>query len=249
MSPRRFHIRPEAIDRARLTFDPEEARHIARVLRLRAGDLVLAVDGAGREYTVRLERVTPLEVVGTVLAAERRAAESRLQISLAQSVPKGDKMEAIVRAATELGVARLVPVISERTVVRLDPARWRDRARRWQRCAREAAKQCGRAVIPPVDPPRPLAEFLGDAVVGELRLCFWEGEARGLGAVLDAVPANVTDVTVLIGPEGGLAAHEVESARQHGFSVVGLGPRILRTETAGPAVIAVLQSRLGDLGT
>ena len=163
-------------------------------------------------------------------------------------MPKGDKLEAIIRASTELGVARIVPIITERTIVRLDAARVRDRARRWQRVATEAAKQCGRAVIPTVEPPRPLSEFLGADSHGALRLCLWEGEARGLDPALSGVAGPVPSATVLIGPEGGLSAAEVESAKARGFIPASLGPRILRTETAGPAIIAVLQSRLGDLG-
>src|SRR5882724_10151445 len=215
-SVRRFTIAPERIRDGRVVFDRDESRHLARVLRLRSGDTVLASDGVGREYT-------------------------------------------------ELGVARIVPVLTARTIVTLDSARWRDRARRWQRVAKEAAKQCGRAVVPPVDVPRPLGEALDLAVdaIG-LRLCLWEevadgaaggqggGQARLLGTPLaaslpPALPAG-SHIFLLIGPEGGLASDEVEAARDRGWTIVGLGPRILRTETAGPAIIAVLQARFGDLG-
>src|SRR5207253_1210486 len=179
---------------------------------------------------------------------------------LVQSVPKGDKMEAIVRAATELGVVRVVPVTTERTIVTLEPSRWRERARRWQRVAKEAAKQCGRAVIPAVDVARPLAEFVALDEPADLRLCLWEaagqgvggGEARLLGPTLPAsrpptLPRGAR-VMLLIGPEGGLSRQEVESVRARGWAIVGVGPRILRSETAGPAITAVLQSRFGDLG-
>ncbi len=247
MSRRRFHVRPEEIEGTRCSFDRDEARHIARVLRLRRGDIVAVVDGQGREYTVRLERVSPAVTVGTVLGAEPRHAESPLAITLAQAVPKGDKMEAIVRAATELGVARVVPIVTARTIVRLADARARDRVRRWQRVATEATKQCGRAVIPVVDAPRPLADFVASGVAGGLRLCLWENASRALGAVLDTGEKSPALATVLIGPEGGFAEDEVGLARTHGFVLARLGPRVLRTETAGPAVIAALQLRFGDL--
>src|SRR5947207_237655 len=175
-SVRRFTIAPDRIHDGRVLFDRDESRHLARVLRLKAGDTVIAADGAGRDFTVRLEDVGET-VTGTVLGVARTDAESPLRGTLIQSVPKGDKMEAIVRAATELGVARIVPVTTERTVVTLEPSRWRERARRWQRVAKEAAKQCGRAVIPPVDVARPLAEFLALDEPAELRLCLWEGAA------------------------------------------------------------------------
>src|SRR5438093_1262165 len=163
-------------------------------------------------------------------------------------------------AATELGVARVVPVTTERTIVTLEPGRWRERARRWQRVAKEAAKQCGRGVIPPVDVPRPLGEFLALDEPAELRLCLWEGAAgQGQGGG-QALPFGTTltqslpptlpqgaSVHLLIGPEGGLSRQEIESGRAVGWRVIGVGPRILRTETAGPAIIAVLQSKFGDM--
>ena len=179
---RRFTLRPERLVDGRVTFDAEESRHLTRVLRLRAGDTVVATDGAGRDYTVRLVSLGDA-VTGTVLAAQAGARESPLAITLIQGVPKGDKLETIVRAATELGVTRVRPALCERTVVRLEPSRWRERARRWQRVAREAAKQCGRAVIPEVEPPRPLAEWLAAAEPVDLALCLWEGGGAPLGEV------------------------------------------------------------------
>jgi 16S rRNA (uracil1498-N3)-methyltransferase len=245
---RRFTITPERIAGGRVVFDRDESHHLARVLRLRAGDTVLAADGAGREYTVRLETIGP-QATGTVLGVAARPTESPIQITLVQSVPKGDKMEAIVRAATELGVAHVVPVLTARTVVRLEPGRWRDRARRWQRVASEAAKQCGRAVVPTVDPPRPLADVLARDDRVDLRLCLWEG-ALAAGDHAACLPPTLpagARVRLLVGPEGGLSQEEVDSARTRGWTIVGAGPRILRTETAGPAIIAVLQARFGDL--
>jgi len=259
---RRFTITPERIAGGRVAFDRGESRHLSRVLRLRAGDTVLAADGTGREYTVRLETVGE-QATGTVLGVAAGASESPVQITLVQSVPKGDKMEAIVRAATELGIAHVVPVLTARTVVALEAGRWRDRARRWQRIAAEAAKQCGRAVIPTVSAPRPLADLLARDEPAELQLCLWEGAAttaesgpgaeRASGQTLAAslppsLPAGAR-IRLLVGPEGGLSRDEVESAQARGFTIVGVGPRILRTETAGPAIIAVLQARFGDLGS
>ena len=260
---RRFTIAPERIRDGRVFFDRDESRHLARVLRLRSGDTVLAADGAGHEYTVRLETVGD-EATGTVLGVGTNDHESPLRITLIQSVPKGDKMETIVRASTELGVTRIVPVLTARTIVTLEPGRWRERARRWQRVAKEAAKQCGRAVVPAVDVPRPLSDALDLGENADLRLCLWEGaagaaggegggQARLLGNTLaaslpPALPAG-SRIGLLIGPEGGLTWSEVEAVRARGWVVVSVGPRILRTETAGPAVIAVLQARFGDLGT
>ena len=240
---RRFTLPPDRLVAGRVTFDAGESRHLSRVLRLQPGDTVIATDGAGRDYTVRLESVGET-ATGTVIAEAAGVPESPLAITLVQGVPKGDKMEAIVRAATELGVARVRPALCERTIVRLEPARWRDRARRWQRVAREAAKQSGRAVVPEVEMPRPLSDCLGPSA--DLALCLWEGGGEPLGSVLSAAGAPGTAM-VIVGPEGGLARAEVDGVQAAGVTVVSLGPRILRTETAGPAIVAILQSRLGDL--
>lgn len=235
---RRFTITPERIRDGRVFFDRDESRHLVRVLRLRPGDTVLATDGAGGEYTVRLETVGD-EATGTVLGVGTNERESPIRITLLQAVPKGDKMESIVRASTELGVTRILPVLTARTIVTLDAGRWRDRARRWQRIAKEAAKQCGRAVVPPVEAPQPLVDALDSVEKADLLLCSYEGAAAG---------AAGSHICVLVGPEGGLAWEEVGELRRRGWTVVGMGPRILRTETAGPAIIAVLQARFGDLG-
>lgn len=243
---RRFTLAPERIQADRVTFDPEESRHMTRVLRLAPGDVVVAGDGTGRDYTVRLESLGPT-ATGTILGASPNHAESPLALTLVQGVPKGDRMEEIVRALTQLGVRRVAPALTERVVVRLEPGRWRERARRWQRVAREAAKQCGRAVVPEVEPPAPLAERLTLAGAVDLALCLWEGRAEPLGKILDAAAGPPRSIAVLVGPEGGLARDEVTAARERGWHVVGLGPRILRSETAGPAVVAVLQARFGDL--
>jgi len=245
---RRFTFAAGQLADGRVTFDRDESHHLARVLRLRPGDTVVASSGDGVDHTVRLDVVGDV-ATGTVIATRARASESPLAVTLIQGVPKGDRMEAIVRAATELGVAHVVPVVTERTVVRLDTARWRERARRWHRVAKEATKQCGRAVVPDVDVPEPLdacLDAIGPLPAGELRLCVWEGATAPLDEALDGA-AGATTVRALVGPEGGLTPGEVEHARRRGFVVASLGPRILRTETAGPTVLAILQFRLGDL--
>ncbi|OLB13087.1 MAG: hypothetical protein AUH18_02915 [Candidatus Rokubacteria bacterium 13_2_20CM_69_10] len=241
---RRFTIAPERIDGDRVAFDDEESRHMMAVLRLVPGDLVIAGDGRGSDYTVRLETLDAT-ATGTIVGVAASRAESPVVVTLVQGIPKGDKMEQIVRAATELGVARVLPVITERTIVRLEPSRWRERARRWQRVAKEASKQSGRSVVPVVEIPRPLVDSL-DAESADLALCMWEGHAPPLAEVLARV-RSPRAVRVLIGPEGGLARGEVEAATARGWSAASAGPRVLRTETAGPAVVAVLQFVFGDL--
>jgi len=244
----KFHVRPEAIEADRVVFDHDETHHLVRVLRLGPGELVRALDGKGTEYTVRLESVSPKGAQGTILARSSLPTESPCAITLAQSVPKGEKMEWIVRAATELGVARVRPLLTERCVVRLEPGRGRERARRWQRVAKEAAKQCGRSVIPTVEPPSTLTEFLDQRPAADLALCLWEGEPLGLREILEAIRIPIASALLVVGPEGGLTSGEVAALRAAGFQSASLGPRILRAETAGPAAVSILQSRFGDLG-
>ena len=243
---RRFVITPERIEGDRVAFGPEESRHLGRVLRLGPGDLVLASDGSGHQYTVRLETIRPL-ATGIILETARDTSESPLDVTLIQGIPKGDKMETIVRMATELGVTRIMPAITARTVVRLESSRWPARTQRWQRVAAEAANQCGRAVIPEVSPTASLTTVVGELPTPGLGICLWESERRPLDQALIGFGAPARPIAVIIGPEGGLAPEEVQWVRSRGWIVTGLGPRTLRTETAGPAVLAIFQAMFGDL--
>jgi len=248
VSLRRFYVTRESVDGDRLTFEPEEARHIARVLRLGPGDVVAAVDGHGLEYSVRLDRVSPHQAAGAIVGRRQRSAESPLAITLAQGIPKSDKMDTIIRGATELGVSRIAPLITRRTVIRLDPAGWRTRATRWQRVAREAAKQSGRAVVPVVEPARSIGDFLAADPGIDLRICLWELSPTGLVSALERPRQPGARITLVIGPEGGLAREEVDLAMASRAMIAGLGSRVLRTETAGLTVVAILQYLYGDLG-
>jgi 16S rRNA (uracil1498-N3)-methyltransferase len=243
----KFHIRPEAVSEDRVVFDEQETRHLMRVLRLRTGEVIQAVDGRGSEFTVRLESLHGREAVGRILGRSDRRTESPCAITLAQGIAKGEKMEWIVKTVTELGAVSVVPLFTERVIVRLPPPRWRERQRRWQRVAKEAAKQCGRSVIPVVEPVRTLEELVAQGVAAELAICLWEGECQGLRGILDSVSGAPASALLVVGPEGGLAIEEVDRLRAHGLRTAGLGPRILRTETAGPVGVALLQARFGDL--
>ncbi len=245
----RFLIRPDGIVGERVMFDAEEARHLTRVLRLGRGDIVEAFDGLGNVLTVRLERVGGRFAEGALLARAALRSESPLHLTLAQSIPKGDKMEGIIRMATELGATRVVPLVTARTVVRIEPERPGPRLSRWQRVAKEAAKQTGRAVITEVTIPQRLASWIAARkTAGEregLLVCLWEDAGEPLGPQLPRGP--VSHATVVVGPEGGLERDEAEALQAAGALVGGLGPRILRTETAGPVGLAILQARYGDL--
>jgi 16S rRNA (uracil1498-N3)-methyltransferase len=241
----RFHVRPEAVRGDRVAFDAEEAHHLARVLRLGVGDRVAALDGAGNELMVRLTRVGARGAEGLVLSRRALQTESTLELTLAQGIAKGDKMDGIIRMATELGVTRIVPLLTERALVAPEAAA--RRLTRWRRVAKEAAKQSGRAVIPDVTHPQRPADWLASKVSLDLLVCLWENARARLDEQLP--PGRPPRAAVVVGPEGGLTEGEVAQLRAAGAVVGGIGPRILRTETAGPVAVALLQSRYGDLGS
>jgi 16S rRNA (uracil1498-N3)-methyltransferase len=243
---RRFRVRPENIVGDRVIFDADETRHLRRVLRLGAGDIVEALDGAGTMLTVRIESAAPRGAEGTVLSRSAHRTESPLRLVLAQGIAKGDKMETIIRMATELGVTQIVPLATARAVVKFEPRRREARVSRWQRVAQEAAKQSGRAVVPEIARPQPLDEWLAARSSSGLLVCLWEGALTSLVPQLPQAP--IDEATLVIGPEGGLEAAEAGALEKAGAVVGNLGGRILRTETAGPVGLALLQARYGDLG-
>jgi 16S rRNA (uracil1498-N3)-methyltransferase len=244
----RFHLAPDAVRGDRVAFDAATAHHLGHVLRAAVGDVVQAVAAGGELLTVRLTAIAARRAEGVVESRTELRTESRCHLTLAQGIPKGDKMESIIRMTTELGVTRVVPLITARTVVRLEPARRDARVARWQRVAREAAQQSGRAAVPEIAEP---CEFevwrRQDSAGGGLLICFWEEAREGLEHRLPAGPC--ARATLVVGPEGGLAAEEVAGLRDAGALVASLGPRLLRTETAGAVAVALLQSRYGDLGS
>ena len=219
------------------------ANHIVRVLRLGVGDAVTLFDGRGGEYASRIEALKKdaLEVaVGEHRAIER---ESPLALTLAQGVSRGERMDLVMQKATELGVQRIVPLITKRSVVRLDPGQAQKKLQHWRGVVIASCEQCGRNRLPELSAPRDLQEFLDtEAATGALRLLLSPTGTLRIGAIK---PHG--KITVLIGPEGGLAPEEAEAAIAQGFLGVQLGPRILRTETAAIAALAALQQALGDL--
>ena len=242
----RFHLSPDAVHGDRVIFDAAAAHHLGRVLRAAGGEIVQAVDASGQLLSVRLTTIASRRAEGVVVGRAALATESRLDLTLAQAIPKGDKMEHVVRMATELGVTRVIPLLSERTVVRLEPGRSDSRLARWRRVAREAAQQSGRAAVPEIAAPTPLSAWRPGAWATGLLVCFWEEEGRRLDGILPAGPCP--RATVVVGPEGGLTADEVRGLAGAGALVASLGPRLLRTETAGAVAVALLQARYGDLG-
>jgi 16S rRNA (uracil1498-N3)-methyltransferase len=245
---RRFFVRAEDVGATELSLVGDEAAHLGRVLRLGPGAQILAFDGRGRDYLAIVEEVSAKRVRCRILRQMHAAATAAVSIVLGQGLPKAEKFAWVIQKTTELGVAEIVPLLTERVVPRLAAAQLAAKQARWQKIAQEACKQSGRATVPRLWPPTRLEEFCAALQAAEVKLLLWEGEPRRrLRAVLESATAAAS-VAVIVGPEGGLTAPEVARAAAYGFVAVGLGDRILRTETAGLVAVALLQHRFGDLG-
>jgi len=229
----------------RVKLEGSAASHITRVLRLRVGAALILFDGAGGEYEASIDKAHGGEVIVAVGAQQAIERESPLALTLAQGVSRGERMDLVVQKATELGVSRLVPVLTERSVVRLTAQQSDRKVNHWRAIAIAACEQCGRNRLPSVAAPVALRDFLkGDAgAAADTRLLL---SPVGTAALND-VPRPNGAVTVLIGPEGGLTDEEEHAAVTAGYTALRLGPRVLRTETAAIAALALLQRLFGDL--
>lgn len=246
----RFFVSGENISGGRVVFDSGEAKHIERVLRLGAGDMVTIFDGSGYEYLIRLNEPGGDRLTGEVMEKDYVDRETSSRLYLVQGLCKGDKMDTIIQKAVEVGVKTIYPLACERSVVRLEGDKAVKRVERWQEIAFEACKQCRRNVVPEIKPVIELAALCQE-MHGKCALMLYEKE-DDLG-ISDYLKKNGSEMVgkeifLLVGPEGGFSAAEVERARQHGSSTATLGPRILRTETAGIVAASIILYQLGDLG-
>lgn len=225
---------------------PEQAGlHLTRVLRLDPGAPVTLFDGSGGEYQGTLERDGKKwwAKVGAHDPVER---ESPLAITLLQGVARGERMDLIIQKATELGVVRIQPVLAERSVVKVDASQSARKREHWQAIAISACEQCGRNRVPEVGLPLALAEAFAALPAGSRRCLLAVEGAAPLITILDGTAGPAGEVALLIGPEGGLGDNERKFALANGFGAYRIGPRVLRTETAGLAAIAALQTLGGD---
>ena len=243
MRTTRIHVDQPLPLAAELPLPVQAAEHVARVLRMNAGDGLTVFNGDGYDYTATLVNVGKREVTVRIHGREEVANESPLQLTLAQGVARGEKMDLIVQKATELGVARIVPLFTERSEVKLDPARAEKRLQHWRAVATSACEQSGRARVPEVLPAQALQAWLETLAENDAqRLALLpEGTARAR-----AVRFGASGGWLMVGPEGGLGDRDVAMLREAGFLGLRLGPRILRTETAGLAALAALQALHGD---
>ncbi len=248
----RFFIPKENLDLdnqiARIT-DKDDIKHASKALRIELGEQIELCDDRGIEHICEVVVLEERFIECKVIESELNKRESALDITLFQGMPKADKLEMIIQKTTELGVLNVVPVQMKRSV-----AKWKDdksaskKLDRWNKIAFEAAKQSKRGRIPTVDKPLTIKELKNNLTDYDLVILPYENEsARGIGEVIADVE-NVKKIGIVIGPEGGFAKEEVELLSEAGAKSVKLGPRILRTETAGVVTVALVQYALGDLG-
>jgi 16S rRNA (uracil1498-N3)-methyltransferase len=241
MTRRRLFVPPERMRATPITVTGDEHHHIARVLRARPGDAITLFDGAGAEVEARIVRVgreeTELVAAGP---AEAGGPGEGTPLVLLTAVPRGGRMDFLVQKCSELGVSRIVPLLADRSVARPEPGR----SGRWEKIAREAARQCGRADVPVVSAPATLAAALAAPDLPERRLIL---STDGAGQPLRALLAGPAPTALLVGPEGGFTAAEVDAARSAGFVPVSLGSRILRVETAAIVAVALAEEAFGAL--
>ncbi len=222
----------------------DDARHISKVLRLGVNDRIIVCDKCAKDYLCSIEGIDGESVVCSVLEVSRSETEPELDITLYQGIPKGDKLDTVIQKCVELGAVRIVPVEMKRSV-----AVYKDKAKKQQRQSRiayEAAKQCGRGRIPVVSEAVSFKQAVADASGADLKLVPYEAERKtSLKEILNK-SCSARSIAIFIGPEGGFDDEEIELAGSAGFNIIGLGPRIMRTETAPIACIAAVMYELGD---
>lgn len=240
--PLRFFVPASSLQGHQVVIEGDPFHHLHHVLRTRPGTVVTLLDGRGLCCAARIETMTKSEASATVL--HRWTEQDRtVPITLIQAMPKGDKFDLVLQKGTELGVTCFQPIETGHAIPRRDPSRLARREQRWLRIATEAARQCRRSILPQIRPVQKLSEALAEQS-DHLKLVLWEAGSVPLSSALPAGPPP--GVRLLVGPEGGFSTEEIDTITVAGYRAVHLGPRILRTETAGLAVAPILQYLYGD---
>ncbi|HMV84676.1 MAG TPA: 16S rRNA (uracil(1498)-N(3))-methyltransferase [Blastocatellia bacterium] len=245
MQRHRFYATQSQISDSEILLDGDESHHLARVLRLREGATVFAFDGEGREWECTVAQIGKRESALSIVQQLTDEVESPLHLTLAQALVKGDKFDWIVQKATELGVTRIVPLLTYHSDVRRAEERAEQRLQRWRRISLEALKQCGRRRVVEFAEPIGFADFCASGSAGR-NLIFSERDGRPLRE-LAAELQPLSQLSVSVASEGGWSDAELNAAEANGFLAVHLGGRILRTETAAIAAVALAQHLFGDL--
>lgn len=245
----RFFVSKEDIDDDIVTIKGDDIKHIKNVLRLKENDEISVCDNNDNEYIVKLDSISNEAVKGSIVERTNIIRESNVNITLYQGFPKASKMDMIIQKATELGVKRIVPVITDRTIVKIkDKKKENKKIERFKKIAIEASKQCKRGTIPEVTTVMSV-----DMIVDEIKknesftIVPYEDENK-LGIKNFIGEVKNKDINIIIGPEGGFTEIEISKFKDINSKIISLGPRILRTETAGFTAIAIVMYELGDIG-
>jgi len=243
----RFYIPNPRIENGLLKVEGDEVRHIRKVLRLKTGDKIFVFDGLGREFEGTIIEEGRASVMVKIQRSLSPKRDSPLEVTLAQSLLKGEKMDYLIQKAAELGIKEIIPFFSSRSVPLLEKSRSLKRHHRWGKIAIEASKQCGRGVVPKIESLQTYSDMLHNASTDHLRLIVWERDGIRLKKMLEGSKER-KKIFFVIGPEGGFSQDEVEKAERVGFVAVTLGKRILRAETASLCFLSILQYEWGDVG-
>lgn len=239
----RIHTPAALTENQTLTLDEAAAQHVGKVLRMQPGQVLVLFNGDGYDYPATLSSVGKKTVVAELGPRQVNTLESPLKVVLGQVLSKGDRMDYAIQKSVEMGVSAIVPLVSERCEVKLRGDREDKRLRHWHGVAVSAAEQCGRAVVPAIEPVMTLAEWFGHSADCDLKLVLHHRTEESLSSL-----ARPGKLALLVGPEGGLSEDEIAAAEAAGFRPAALGPRVLRTETAPVAALAVCQWLWGDGG-
>jgi 16S rRNA (uracil1498-N3)-methyltransferase len=246
---RHFFVDASLLKDPLVTIGGSEAHHIQNVLRLKRGDPIKLFDGTGFEYDAHIVNMSAKSVDVEIRRKSRTAANCAVQLIVAQAFLKERKMDDLVRRLCELGVERWIPFFSQRSVARPDEKRLAVRRQRWKRIATEALKQCRRSDTLEIKEALSFEQVLDFGRTCDLKIVFWENESNPLSRDIGSVRENRHEnILVMLGPEGGFSEEEIEKAKDNGFVTAGLGPRILRAETATLAACTLVQYLFGDLG-
>ena len=240
-----FFVEPEQIGESSIRITGSDVNHIKNVLRMKSGEAVLISDGKSRNYRCSIDEISSDFVTAGILSVEEEGTELPSSLYLFQGLPKSDKMELIIQKAVELGACQIIPVVTKRTVVKLEPKKEESRVKRWNAISESAAKQSKRVLIPEVTKTMTLKEAFAYAGDFDLNLIPYEQEEGMAASKLEV--SRVTPgmkVGIFIGPEGGFDDGEIEAAVKAGLKPISLGKRILRTETAGMALLSILMFQL-----
>ncbi|MEK4512152.1 RsmE family RNA methyltransferase [Paenibacillus sp. FSL K6-2524] len=250
----RYFIEPEHFGEQSVKIIGEDVRHISKVMRSKPGDEIIVSDGVSKVALVEITGIESEEVTADIIELMSSSGEPWLQVTVAQSLPKGDKMETVIQKCTEIGAASFLPFLSERTVVQYDHKKEEKRTTRWRKIAKEAAEQAHRSLIPVVENPTSWKELLAAIPAYDLVcLCYEKEQGQQLRDVLSPFVMKLESqqkykILVVVGPEGGFAEAEVTSAEAVGAISVGLGRRVLRTETAAMAALTCIMYESGEMG-